>query len=345
MARSDLLIALVKAGSAGDKTALRSAAEAIIAEERAKQHNVLADRLTKAIQPNGGGTHPTLNLAESSPRAARDFIIEITPRRRLEDMILPDICRRGIEQLIEEQQRASLLRAHGIDPRHRVLLIGPPGNGKTSLAEALAEALSVPLFVVRYEAMIGSYLGETAGRLKRVFDYARTTPCVLFFDEFDALGKERGDLHETGEIKRVVTSLLMQVDDLPSYSIIVAATNHSELLDRAVWRRFQLSLGLPAPTPAQLAQYFEMFLKGLGQKPGITGAAIAKRLGPISYAEAEQFTLDVRRRMILGLNQTGLKSVIEDQLRLWETRQQATTANNKGALDGGTTNSRATKAD
>jgi AAA+ superfamily predicted ATPase len=102
----------------------------------------------------------------------------------------------------------------------------------------------VQLFVVRYEAMIGSFLGETAGRLKRVFDYARRTPCVLFFDEFDSVGKERGDIHETGEIKRVVTSLLMQIDDLPSYTIVVAATNHAELLDRAVWRRFQLRLGL-----------------------------------------------------------------------------------------------------
>jgi len=96
--------------------------------------------------------------------------------------------------------------------------------------------------------MIGSYLGETAARLKRVFDYARTTPCVLFFDEFDAIGKERGDTHETGEIKRVVSSLLMQIDELPSYTIVAAATNHPELLDRAAWRRFQLRLALPRPT-------------------------------------------------------------------------------------------------
>src|SRR3712207_6872521 len=95
--------------------------------------------------------------------------------------------------------------------------------------------------------MIGSYLGETAGRLKRVFEYARTTPCVLFFDEFDTIGKERGDVHETGEIKRVVSSLLLQIDALPSYVTVVVASNHPELLDRAVWRRFQLRLYLPPP--------------------------------------------------------------------------------------------------
>src|SRR5260221_606986 len=196
----------------------------------------------------------------------REFISEVTPRRRLDDLILSNACRLAVDQLIEEQRRGSVLQAHSVDPRHRILLVGPPGNGKTSLAEAVAEALAVPFFVVRYDAMIGSYLGETAGRLKRVFDYVRTTPCVLFFDEFDAVGKERGDIHETGEIKRVVTSLLMQVDDLPSYTIVVAATNHAELLDRAVWRRFQLRLRLPAPTAKELANYFEKFFASLEEK-------------------------------------------------------------------------------
>lgn len=111
-----------------------------------------------------------------------------------------------------------MLRSHGLEPRHRILLAGPPGNGKTSLAEAIAEALSIPLLAVRYEFVIGSFLGETARRLRRVFDFARTTPCVLFFDEFDVVGKERGDIHETGEIKRVVSSLLLQMDDLPSWA-------------------------------------------------------------------------------------------------------------------------------
>ena len=176
------------------------------------------------------------------------------PRRRLEDLVLSDANRAACRDLIEEQRRASILRAHSLEPRHRVLLVGPPGNGKTTLAEAIAEALSVPFIVVRYETMIGSYLGETANRLKRVIDYARTNPGVLFFDEFDAVAKERGDSHETGEIKRVVTSLLMQVDGLPSYTVTVAATNHPELLDRAVWRRFQLRLSLDAPTERDLAR-------------------------------------------------------------------------------------------
>ena len=152
--------------------------------------------------------------------------------------------------------RADVLRAHGIEPRHRILLYGPPGNGKTSLAECLSFELALPLFIVRYDMVVTSYLGETAKRLRRLFDFVRTEPCVLFFDEFDAIGKERGDLHETGEIKRVVTTLLLQLDDLPSYCVLVAATNHPELLDRATWRRFEIKLELDHPSDEHMIAYF-----------------------------------------------------------------------------------------
>src|SRR5262249_50918218 len=155
------------------------------------------------------------------------------------------------------QHRVEILRSYGLEPRHRVLLAGAPGNGKTSLAEGLAQAMMVPLIVPRYDGLIASYLGETASRLRKLFDHFRTKACVLFFDEFDTLGKERGDEHETGEIKRVVSSLLLQIDDLPSHVVVVTATNHPELLDRAVWRRFQLRFELPAPNRAQIEAYFE----------------------------------------------------------------------------------------
>ncbi|MDR3554162.1 MAG: ATP-binding protein [Syntrophobacteraceae bacterium] len=333
MARSDLLIALVKAGSAGDKRGVRAAAEAIIAEEHAKQHKVLADRLTKAIQTNGQGTHTVSPASDLSGRG-RDFIAEIMPRRRLEDIILPDASKRGVEQLIEEQQRADLLRAHGLEPRHRVLLVGPPGTGKTTLAEAIAEAVAVPFFVVRYESMIGSYLGETAARLKRVFDYARTTPCVLFFDEFDAIGKERGDIHETGEIKRVVTSLLMQVDELPSYTIVAAATNHPELLDRAAWRRFQLRLMLPLPTQRGLSAYIDAFAKLLNEPLGHSPQGIAKRLGRVSYADAEEFCLDIRRRHVLSSGGKSLKTIVGEQLEIWTLRAHSSKEPKEGENDG-----------
>jgi SpoVK/Ycf46/Vps4 family AAA+-type ATPase len=201
-----------------------------------------------------------------------------------------------------------------------VLLVGAPGNGKTTLAEAIAEALALPLFVVRYELMIGSYLGETATRLKRMFDYARTTPCVLFFDDFDAIGKERGDTHETGEIKRVVSSLLMQVDELPSYTVVIAATNHAELLDRAVWRRFQLRIELPEPKPKDLATFIDRFLSRFDEPPGMTAETLARKLGPVSFSEAEQFCLDVLRRHVLATGETRLRSLLAEQLKIWSAR-------------------------
>lgn len=333
MARADLLIGLVKASATGDAAGAKVAAEAIIAEERAKKHNILAERLTRAMQTTWKSNgQPGAGLLRVQGASRNDFLVEISPSIRIEDLVLSDTTRLACTELIEEQYRASILRAHSLEPRHRVLLSGPPGNGKTSLAEAIAESLAVPFLVVRYEAIIGSYLGETASRMRRVFDYARTTPCVLFFDEFDAVGKERGDQHETGEIKRVVTSLLMQVDELPSYTVVVAATNHAELLDRAVWRRFQLRLSLAAPTRKELAQYFEAFARTLDEPLGRSPEMIAKSLGPISYAEAEEFCRDVRRRSVLAMGEMPLSKIATERLKLWSARVNPTP--NKDFNDG-----------
>ena len=324
MARSDLLISLVKAGSRGDVKNVHAAAEAIIAEEKAKNHNVLADRLDRALNYSGvNGSN--VKLLNNGNARRQEALIELKPDVRIEDLVLSETNRLSCNEFIEEQHRASVLRAHSMEPRHRVLLCGPPGNGKTSLAEAIAESLALSFFVVRYEAMIGSYLGETASRLKRVFDYARTTPCVLFFDEFDAIGKERGDKHETGEIKRVVTSLLMQIDDLPSYTIIVAASNHSELLDRAIWRRFQLRLALNSPSSSDLVSYFKNFEKKMKKSLGKSPASIAKSLGAISYAEAEEFCRDVKRRYVLAMGEKPLNAIVDERLEMWAARTVSST--------------------
>jgi SpoVK/Ycf46/Vps4 family AAA+-type ATPase len=138
------------------------------------------------------------------------------------------------------------------------------------------------------------------------------------------VGKERGDPHETGEIKRVVSTLLLQIDALPSYVVVIAATNHGELLDRAAWRRFELRLPLPAPTPNELARYFDRMLESLKDKSAtrksLSSVALAKKLGAVSYAEAQDFCLDVNRRFILSLNQKNLADIISEQLNVWSER-------------------------
>ncbi|KQZ27976.1 AAA family ATPase [Mesorhizobium sp. Root552] len=317
MARSDLLLSIVRAGASGDRAALRSSVEAIVAEERGKNHHILADRLQRALNAVTV-TPPT--MAHPSAQAGKDTILESTPRQRLDDLILPLPVNQQVKQLVEEQHRADLLRSHGMQPRHRVLLSGPPGNGKTSIAEGMAEALAVQFFTVRYDTLVGSYLGETNTRLARLFDYARTVPCVLFFDEFDSIGKERGDSHETGEIKRVVSFLLMQIDQLPSYVVTVAATNHSELLDRAVWRRFQLRLSMPQPSRDSLAVLIDRQFDAWPEPTGITARVLADKLGDISFAEALEFCQAVRRQHILSLANRRLKDVLQEQISLWATR-------------------------
>lgn len=336
MARSDLLVSLVEAVASGDLRLVKSSVEAIIAEERSKQHNVLAQKLAKAMKDLDNGAHRLQTRTVEPVHRGRDFIEEVRPQRRLEELVLPDPVRIACSQLIEEHHRADLLRAHSLEPRHRALLVGPPGNGKTTLAEGVAEALALPLFLVRYELMIGSYLGETASRLKRLFDYARTTPCVLFFDEFDVLGKERGDTHETGEIKRVVSSLLLQIDDLPSYTIAMAATNHAELLDRAVWRRFQIRVELPNPTRKQMAAFVATFLSRLNEPAGMSPETVAKRLGSVSYGEAEQFCLDLFRRKLLAMGEMPLKAIVAEQMRLWSARACSSEPSKEDLSRGGT---------
>lgn len=317
MARSDLLLNLVRSGTSGDRGLFRKTVEALIAEERAQQHNVLADSLTKCLTENGSSTQ---SVSMSNGDGSHGLFYEVTPRKRLSELILPSVVQQSCSELVEEHQRVELLRSYNLEPRHRVLLIGPPGNGKTSLAEALAECLMVSLVVVRYEGIVGSFLGETAARLRRLFDYVRTRHCVLFFDEFDTLGKERGDPHDTGEIKRVVSSLLLQIDQLPSHVVVLTATNHPELLDRAVWRRFQLRLHLPKPTRAQIQQWFEDFQKRLEVPLSHSTTALADSLKGANFAELEEFGADILRRWILTAPGADIKKIVRDRLAQWKSK-------------------------
>lgn len=317
MARSDLIVDMVEAQRRGDAARFRLVVEALIAEERSNQHHLVADRLSELITSAGISGLPA---RDSAAHAMGDLLHEIVPRVRLSSLHLnPDVAAAAAE-IIEEQHRSELLRSHNLEPRSRVLLEGAPGNGKTSLAEAIAAESMLPLYAVRYEGIVSSFLGETAARIDQVFEFVRTRRCVLFFDEFDTIAKERADEHETGEIKRVVSTLLLQIDRLPPHVVVIAATNHSELLDRAAWRRFQLRLALQPPSRADAVAFLDTLRLRFGGELGLAPRTLADRLTGASYAELEQFAQDVRRRYVLALPNGDLPAIAKNRLQQWRTQ-------------------------
>lgn len=326
MAQADLLVDLLKTATSGDQLAFRKVAEGLIQEEKSKGHRILADRLAKAMQTNAVQAARPAATKMNGGSTNKDLFYEITPERNLDSLVLPAKIRAQVQELVEEQHRSELLHAHNLRARNRILLAGPPGNGKTTLAEAVAFELMYPLIVIRYETLVGSYLGETSSRLKSVLDYARTQRCVLFFDEFETLGKERGDTHETGEIKRVVSSLLLQLDDMPDYVVVIAASNHPELLDKAVWRRFQLRIELPTPTREQLTHYITSIGQRCSINFGYAPETLAKHLLGLNFAEAEEFCLGVVRRAVLDIKTENAKSLTLLKLEQWKDRLKPVTA-------------------
>lgn len=308
MARSDLLLDLVEAGQRHDFARFQAVVEALIAEERANQHHLLADRLTALITTTG-----RQQGRDELARSMSDLLDDRLPVRSLHDVHLAPAPLQEVVDFLEENRRGDLLRSYGLEPRSRILLQGPPGNGKTSLSEAIANELMLPFYVLRFEGVVSSYLGETAARLDRVFEFVRTRRCVLLIDEFDAIAKERSDIHETGEIKRVVSTLLMQVDRLPAHVLLIAATNHASLLDSAANRRFQVRLTLDRPSRRQREHFFARHSMLTGSD-GYSARTLADKLSGASFADLEEFVLSVRRRQILDEPVADLKGIIRRQL-------------------------------
>lgn len=334
MAQADLLVSLFRSASNGDQLGFRRTAQALIEEERSKGHRILATRLVKSLEPTVVPMNPTAIPKTTGHTIPRDLFFDVTPERSLESLVLAGRVRDQLTEFVEEQHRAELLHSHNLRARSRVMLAGPPGNGKTTLAEALASELMYPLLVVRYDTIVGSFLGETSSRLRQLIEFAKTQRCVLFFDEFETLGKERGDTHETGEIKRVVSSLLMQIDELPDYVVVIAASNHPELLDRAVWRRFQLRLELPLPTRDQLARQIDAIGMRCEVNFGYTPDTLAKHMLGQNFAEVEEFCLGIVRRAVLDHQTQNAFAITKRKLEEWRTRLKPKAIKNEIAANG-----------
>lgn len=316
MSQADLLVSLLKTASSGDQQEFTKAAQELIARERSKGHRVLAERLAKSLQQTGI-MRPQVQSINNNQRNKKELFFEQLPERSLADLTLSENIKQQVLELVSEQHKSDVLRSHNLKPRNKILLAGEPGNGKTSLAEAIAYELMVPLLVVRYDALIGSYLGETASKLNELFSYARKQRCVLFFDEFEALSKERSDSQETGEMKRVVSALLLQIDDLPDYVVTIAATNHHQLLDKAVWRRFQLKIELPQPTRDQLAGFITSIAERSNINFGYASETLAKKLLGHNFAEVEEFCLGIVRTAVLQGYTTNAKEITQQKVQQW----------------------------
>ena len=317
MPRQEQFIKLAKAAAHGDRTAFDAEMSRVADEAESKGQHVFARRLAQIAQ-----TAP--------PKTAMmplkiDHVHIVAPLKRLDQLRLAAPTRGALTDLAREHRRAADLEKAGLEPRHKVLLTGPPGNGKTATAHALANLVGLPLMTVRYESVVDSYLGVTTKRLAEVFQSAARRPSVLFFDEFDMVGKERGNGDDVGEMRRVVGALLMQMDAVPARTIIVAATNHPAMLDYAAWRRFDVRLSLPAPTRSELRCFVAEMLRKAGRDGwGLLKAdaldTIAAALDPTSYAEAEEFCLGVRRR--LALDDVDDDVLLRGGLSAWRERKR-----------------------
>lgn len=299
----------------------RATFQALMAEARSKSHQGLVKRLEEVSSEAPNREASARMQRQTLPSDLDGSLGHVAAKRRLKDLVLPVPIVEDIRDFLHEQSQIGLLRSHSLEPRHKLLLVGPPGTGKTSLAEVIASELKLPFFVVRYDGLIASYLGETASRLRKLTDFVAERPCVVFFDEFDTLGKERGDQQETGEIKRVVSSLLLQMDALPSHCVVVCATNHPELLDRAVWRRFDLRLDVPLPGETQIREWLGRLSDDHPEKMRVDTDDFVSPLLGMNFSDIEAFTLDIRRRIVLSNGDINLQEAATSGLRRLKERK------------------------
>lgn len=206
----------------------------------------------------------------------------------------------ALEQLVGERRDRSRLDSAGLDPSRTALFVGRPGVGKSLAARWLARELGVPLMILDLAAVMSSFLGRTGNNLRFVLDYAKSTPCILLLDELDAIAKRRDDSTEVGELKRLVTVLLQEIDDWPPTGLLIAATNHPDLLDPAVWRRFDVLLEFPMPGAEAVGVAVERFLGPLAEKSPEWVRILSVMLQGLSFSDIEREILRLRRAFALS---------------------------------------------
>jgi SpoVK/Ycf46/Vps4 family AAA+-type ATPase len=303
MAAARQLLELVRSHVENDDVRFRTAVLQLAASEARQGHQEVADQLTRlgTQQRNPKpGVQEVHSVPFARPEGELAGILEVVqPAGGLNGLVLPEALRTRLDRVVKEQRIFNRLREHGLQPRRRVLLLGPPGCGKTMTAHAIAHDLGLPLYVVRLDALFTKYLGETASKLRLVFDAVERQRAVFLFDEFDSLGLARGSQHDVAEMRRVLNSFLVFIDQMRGHSLILAASNHADSLDPALFRRFDDVLHYNLPTPAELQTAFRHRLAGQPGAEVLDWKKLASAAKGLSLADAIRSADDaVKMRLV-----------------------------------------------
>jgi SpoVK/Ycf46/Vps4 family AAA+-type ATPase len=289
--------ALVRSHASGDDDAFYSVALQMAAQAARQGHHRLAADL-KAVVDRSRSDRPSKVVSIAQPRGdLSELVIATHPSVTLSDLVLPAELDAKVRRVLTEQRQRKQLLDHGYEPVHRLLLEGPSGTGKTMTASVLAHELSLPLFTIRLDSLLSKFMGETAGKLRVIFESAEHQRGIYLFDEFDALGGDRAG-NDVGEARRIVNSFLMFLENSSSESLIVTATNHRSILDRALFRRFDMVLDYALPDAKQGAAVLRARLGSLAK--GMRWSGLAAEMEGLSHADLVRAAESAAKTAILG---------------------------------------------
>lgn len=305
MATAEQIKALLKSHADRDDQRFYSIALQVAAKEARKGHHKLANDLKMAIERsqksvkglNTPSSKPT-PLVQQPSGELKGLLALTHSNARKNDLVLSEEVGGRLEQVLLEQRQKARLAQFGLYPRRKLLFTGPPGAGKTLSASVLAAELKLPLYTIVLDNLITRFMGETAAKLRLIFDHIKQTRAVYLFDEFDAIGTQRGATNDVGEVRRILNSFLLFVEQDHSESIVVAATNHPELLDKALYRRFDDIIKFDKPEPAQIKKLIENRLAAFDTLV-LDWAALTRGAEGLSSAEVTRACEDAAKEAVL----------------------------------------------
>lgn len=296
---------IIEAGLERDKEKVRSFALLLAKKMEEDGETRGSTRIKNVLEKKslGSATADSL-LPPPVDQESRMNIVDIDYCPTADALILSHSVQTKLQDFMDTIQHKKVMEDMGLEFSQSLLLYGYPGCGKTTAASYIASQMQLPLVTARLDTLISSLLGATAKNIHRIFEYAKRQPCVLFLDEFDAIAKARDDQHELGELKRVVNSLLQNIDDFCNDGILVAATNHQELLDNAIWRRFQSVIEMPRPGFNEIRQMMALlpdFINTASIKENQWNK-IYRSMEGLSYSDIKKINNNLSKKAILNEN-------------------------------------------